>query len=407
MSGRPEITPVTAAASPPLARDRRSWLGLLQPSPVGEPARFFGREGAGQVHPTGYPRSITTRWTAGHRHNDGMNAKELDSCDGCGYDAAEWTDRDSINRIALMSEFVRLWSEPTDPTDRNTRPRPEIWSIAEYVDHIRETMFGMRFIVELALDDPGRSLGPEIEAGPPGEHRHTDFGQVLERLGSETTQLAATLRKIRADQWDAGVTIGDRSHTVRWASRHAVHAAWHHLIDIASIAVSLGAGGEPQVGTVEQISRSSGGVPKTSVPEAHVSRSGMEGDSQKARAHHGRPWQALCLWSSDVITALADEGHPIFPGAAGENITLGGLDWAALHAGAIVEIGQMRAQLSAPAVPCTKNNRWFADGDSRRIDHDPHRGWSRWYASVIRPGRIQGGDAATIVSPSTAPFRRA
>ena len=37
---------------------------------------------------------------------------------------------------------------------------------------------------------------------------------------------------------------------------------------------------------------------------------------------HGGPERALCLFSLERILELQAEGHPIFPGAAGENITI-------------------------------------------------------------------------------------
>ena len=48
---------------------------------------------------------------------------------------------------------------------------------------------------------------------------------------------------------------------------------------------------------------------------------------------HGGPERAVSLFSLEVIRRLQDEGHPIYPGATGENLTVAGLDWAALAAG--------------------------------------------------------------------------
>ena len=55
-------------------------------------------------------------------------------------------------------------------------------------------------------------------------------------------------------------------------------------------------------------------MPKQAVDSAEVGLGGHDGDRQRTRKHHGRPWQALCLWSSEVIADLAAEGHPIGPG---------------------------------------------------------------------------------------------
>ncbi len=75
-----------------------------------------------------------------------------------------------------------------------------------------------------------------------------------------------------------------------------------------------------------------------------------------------------------MITELNAEGHELSAGVAGENITVCGIDWRKLHAGMIVEIGDMRCQLSAPADPCAKIRRWFSDNDSGHIDHFLHPG---------------------------------
>ena len=54
-------------------------------------------------------------------------------------------------------------------------------------------------------------------------------------------------------------------------------------------------------GTVVQLSVSPGGLPKLPVDVAEVTWKGMDGDRQATRLHHGRPWQALCIWSAEVI----------------------------------------------------------------------------------------------------------
>jgi MOSC domain-containing protein YiiM len=136
-------------------------------------------------------------------------------------------------------------------------------------------------------------------------------------------------------------------------------------------------------------------VPKRPRQAVEIGYSGVEGDRQRTRRHHGRPWQALCLWSSEVIDALRREGHPVAPGAAGENITVEGLDWADVRGGVRLRIGTALAQVSVFALPCQNIAACFADRDSRRIHHD--RGpVSRAYATVLEPGRVAVGDAIVL-----------
>ncbi|MDE0803190.1 MAG: MOSC domain-containing protein [Acidimicrobiales bacterium] len=176
-----------------------------------------------------------------------------------------------------------------------------------------------------------------------------------------------------------------------------VHFGVHGLRDLSRTLHHIGAGAETQQGTVAQLSTSDGGVPKSAVASVEVGPRGFVGDRQGDRKHHGRPFQAVCLWSSEVIDALAAEGHPIGPGLAGENLTVSGIDWATLRPGVRLLVGDVTLEVSGWAEPCRKNDRWFIDR-SDRMDHRLHPGWSRAYAWVIEPGTIAAGDDV-IVEP--------
>jgi hypothetical protein len=149
-------------------------------------------------------------------------------------------------------------------------------------------------------------------------------------------------------------------------------------------------------GTVHGLYMSGGGVPKLPVDEVEVDARGVVGDVQKTKKHHGRPWQALCLWSREKVDLLAAEGHPITHGAAGENISVEGIDWADLRPGLRLQIGDVLAECSLYALPCAKNNRWFADRRSTRMHHEAETGISRMYASVLVPGTVRVADAVVL-----------
>ena len=167
-------------------------------------------------------------------------------------------------------------------------------------------------------------------------------------------------------------------------------------MDVARGLAAIGSGTPPGEGSVVQVNVSGGGVPKTPVPGAAVGRWGVEGDTQADTKHHGRPFQAVCLWSADVIDHLAGQGHPIAPGCAGENVTVAGLDWASMRSGTRMRVGTALVELSYPAVPCQKQTRWFADGDFNRISHDRNPHWARWYGWVRGPGAVRPGDPVVV-----------
>ncbi len=177
----------------------------------------------------------------------------------------------------------------------------------------------------------------------------------------------------------------------------AAHAVMHRLDELAAIRRSIDPF-EPMVGTVASIQLSSGGVPKLAVPEAVVGSGGIEGDGQSNRRHHGRPWQALCLYSAERLDELVAEGHPIGPGAAGENLTIRGVDWSRIRGGLTIEIGTVRLRISSPAAPCHTIGDCFTERHWNRIDHVEQPGWSRWYASVLGGGPIRPGDAVIVTA---------
>jgi MOSC domain-containing protein YiiM len=181
----------------------------------------------------------------------------------------------------------------------------------------------------------------------------------------------------------------------------AVHSLMHHLEDLAAARRETDSF-EPMVGRLESIQVSIGGVPKLAVPAANVGPGGIDGDGHANRCHHGRPWQALCLYSADLLSELRAEGHPIEAGSTGENLTLSGIDWTRMRGGLTIAIGSgmsgVRLRTSAPAAPCHKIGESFVDREWNRIDHTERPGWARWYASVRRSGSIRPGDTVTITA---------
>jgi hypothetical protein len=148
-------------------------------------------------------------------------------------------------------------------------------------------------------------------------------------------------------------------------------------------------------GSVVQLNVSGGGLPKLPVESAEVTFKGMAGDRQATRLHHGRPWQALCVWSLEVIEQFQRDGHPIAPGRAGENVTVSGLPWEQVTPGVRLRVGDVLCEISSFSLPCASNKPWFSDGDFNRIHHE-NGPVSRVYATVLEPGHVKKGDSAVL-----------
>jgi MOSC domain-containing protein YiiM len=147
-----------------------------------------------------------------------------------------------------------------------------------------------------------------------------------------------------------------------------------------------------------QINASNGGVPKLPLHEAVVTRLGLAEDRQAHLDIHGGPERALCIYSLERILALQAEGHRIFPGSIGENLTITGLDWEMVAPGTRIRLGEgVLLEVTHYTHPCKNIACSFIDQGFVRVNQKNYPGWSRVYARVLEPGRIQIGDPVVLL----------
>ena len=152
-------------------------------------------------------------------------------------------------------------------------------------------------------------------------------------------------------------------------------------------------------GYIYQLNCSDGGVPKLPVKEARLTPTGLVGDRQANARYHGGPERALCLYALEQINALQAEGHPIFPGSVGENVTVAGLDWSSLAPGCRLALGdEVIIELSSYTVPCQNIRGSLSDGKFKRLSQKVHPGESRIYARVIRTGLLAVGQEVRVLN---------
>jgi MOSC domain-containing protein YiiM len=320
----------------------------------------------------------------------------VETCEACRFDGSQYDLPDALGTLRALAPMWEQTLEGVATEVLATRPAPDVWSAAEYLSHSADVVAAMGRLLHATLTTDDLVL-PEVP--DPVDPAPEPVEAALGRLAANATRLhdkAAALEGADDRRWARTARAGDHEVDAAWILRHAVHDGTHHLSDAGRGIHLLGAGAPTQEGVVAQLNVSDGGVPKKTVEVAEVGDRGLVGDRQADRHHHGRPLQALCLWSLEVIESLRAEGHPIEAGLAGENVTLTGIDWSTVQPGTQLLIGDVLAEVSAWATPCAKNAPWFADRDFRRMDHERHPGWSRAYAWVREPGTIRQGDRVVV-----------
>jgi MOSC domain-containing protein YiiM len=203
-----------------------------------------------------------------------------------------------------------------------------------------------------------------------------------------------TVWQLLAEGRDA-TALAPLEPTLTGELEHDLHAVWDAWQAAGPALRAAGQLPATATGVVEGLHVSNGGLPKTPVLHATVGWRGVEGDRQATRQHHGRPFQALCLWSGEVIDAFRAQGHPLAPGLAGENITVRGLTWSDVRPGVLLHVGTVRCSISSYAIPCSQNRGWFVDGEFDLMHHR-HGPVSRVYATVLEPGEIAIGDTVVL-----------
>lgn len=310
----------------------------------------------------------------------------VSECPVCGYDIDTWDMPDAIRTISHATDFVDLACESMPPELFDQHPEDASGSIADQILGLAEFLHTVRGMIVHAIG------GPE-----PTDDRDSSFQPVLASLGHETELTMPVLRDLTPEGLDGSVPEANTGHeTVGLAVRHLAHAVVHQQATIAAIRIALGDLVDLGTGEIVQVSGSGGGLPKLPLLTGTIDKTGVVGDRQATRRHHGAPFQALCLFSAEVVDEFQAQGHPISYGSAGENITIRGLEWSNLRAGLEIKIGEVLCRLTAPAVPCSQNTPFFSDGDFSRLSHAKHPGQSRWYASVVSGSTINPGDVVNL-----------
>jgi MOSC domain-containing protein YiiM len=158
-------------------------------------------------------------------------------------------------------------------------------------------------------------------------------------------------------------------------------------------------------GSIIQINTSHGGLPKTPVAFATVTRRGIEGDVCAHPQIHGGPNQALLLIGIEAIEEIHAMGYPVYPGALGENFTTRGLDRKQMRLGQRYRAGDIILELTKMRAPCNALDI-YGPGIQRAIfekavkigDYtSPLWGLAGCYASVIEGGEVYPDAIITLL----------
>ncbi len=135
-----------------------------------------------------------------------------------------------------------------------------------------------------------------------------------------------------------------------------------------------------------------------------LTAAGHAGDRVHDTQHHGSPDQAVCAHPLEHYAFWnAEYGTDIFgPAILGENWTLTDANEANTYVGDVYRVGEAVVQVSAPRVPCSKQERKAGlEGFLARVVETRRTGW---YLRVLTPGEVTAGDELILVSRPERPY---
>lgn len=162
-----------------------------------------------------------------------------EQCQQCGFNGDDWSDAEALETLGeLPSRWATAVSGITS-RDLLRRPIREMWSIAEYTDHVREVLFGTRFLLETAVNQSGTDLGGSPESRFDAEPRPVEVESALAGIHRESTALRLSISELPANAWESTVVLDNSGVDAHWILRHVVHDATHHLLDVERLREAL------------------------------------------------------------------------------------------------------------------------------------------------------------------------
>jgi MOSC domain-containing protein YiiM len=132
--------------------------------------------------------------------------------------------------------------------------------------------------------------------------------------------------------------------------------------------------------------------------QVKVGRLGLEGDRVANTRVHGGPEQALLMYAASHYplweAELGRDG--LTHGAFGENLTVSTLTEESVCIGDVLDIGEVRLQVSQPRQPCATLARRHQVRDMITLVQG--NGRSGWYLRVLREGELAAGDPIVVVN---------
>ena len=156
-------------------------------------------------------------------------------CQECGFDYAAGSLDDALAGIAAVPASLKAALADVPPERRHGRPAPGVWSVAEYVCHLRDVYVTSTIRLYRTRTEDRPVLEPMLNDLRAARFRYDqrDPVAVVDEIAAAVAGLADEAARFAAGDWTRTATrLPGEERTADWLVRHALHEGVHHVQDL-------------------------------------------------------------------------------------------------------------------------------------------------------------------------------
>jgi hypothetical protein len=169
-------------------------------------------------------------------------AAEDHVCDVCALAYPKIRIDDAVGVIATLPGAVREAVCAIPPEGLRVRPSPDVWSVTEYVCHLRDVYVTFTIRLHRVRTEHQPALEPMFNDLRARRFRYNDrdVAATLDELAAAAAGFCDEVARTGEYEWDRVATrLPGEERTARWLVRQAMHEGVHHLTDIRRIGAGV------------------------------------------------------------------------------------------------------------------------------------------------------------------------
>lgn len=169
-------------------------------------------------------------------------------CAPCSLTYDEVTCDLAVQEIRAVPMLLREALASVPAEDLRRRPRPDVWSVTEYVCHLRDVYAVYTIRLHRTRTEERPVLEPMLNDLRARRFRYNEraLGAVLDELEANVNGFCDEVDHVEPDGWRRVATrLPGEERTAMWLVRQAMHEGRHHVRDIRAVVNAAASGSAP------------------------------------------------------------------------------------------------------------------------------------------------------------------